>query len=88
MTRTRSDDRRKAAHTHFGENIIHDVQANGPIPEKELAFRFPRGIGVGDVAKGVFYIWGDRAPAMTLTTDQYNAWRQKEMRRARGEVTE
>jgi hypothetical protein len=53
------------------EVIIHDVQVNGPITDKDLAFRFPRGIGVGDMKKqGVFYIWGDGAPAMTFTTDQ------------------
>jgi RNA polymerase sigma factor (sigma-70 family) len=86
VSRTRSDAAEKPQ--YLGENVIHDVEANGPIPEKALAFRFPRGIGVGDVGKDVYYIWGDRAPAMTLTTDQYNAWREHEMRKARGEVTE
>ena len=87
VTRTRSDTAEKPQ--YLGDNVIHDVQVGcGPVTEKELAFRFPQGIGVGDVAKGVHYIWGDGAPMMTLTTDQYNAWRQKEVRRARGEVTE
>ncbi len=61
------------------ETLIHDVQVNGPIADKELSFRFPRGIGVGDVTKDAYYIWGDGAPEMTLTTKQYNDWRSDEM---------
>jgi RNA polymerase sigma factor (sigma-70 family) len=68
------------------ETVIHDVQVNGPITDKELAFRFPRGIGVGDVTKDVFYVWGDGAPEMTLTTQQYNDWRSEEMLKAQAQV--
>ncbi len=65
------------------ETRIHDVQLNGPITDKDLALRFPRGIGVGDVAKDVFYIWGDGAPLETLTTKEYNDRRSLEMLNAR-----
>jgi RNA polymerase sigma factor (sigma-70 family) len=65
------------------ETSIHDVQVNGPIAEKDLAFRYPKGIGVADVAKNVFYIWGDGAPAETLTAKEYNDRRQAEMLNAR-----
>jgi hypothetical protein len=86
VTRSRSDTPDNPQ--YLGETIVHDVQVNGPVTEKELAFRFPQGIGVGDVEKNVFYIWGDGAPAMTLTTDQYNERRKQEMLRARGQVIE
>ena len=67
------------------ETVIHDVLVNGFITEKELSFRFPRGIGVGDVTKDVFHVWGDGKPEMTFTTKQYNDWRLEEMQRARAE---
>ncbi len=66
------------------ETLIHDVQVNGAVTEKELAFRYPRGIGVADVEKNVFYIWGDGAPAETLTTKEYNDRRDAQMLNARG----
>ncbi len=65
------------------ETRIRNVQVNGPVTDKDLALRFPRGIGVGDVAKGVFYIWGDGAPLETLTTKEYNERRDLEMLNAR-----
>jgi hypothetical protein len=65
------------------ETRIHDVQVNGPVTDKDLALRFPRGIGVGDVAKAVFYIWGDGTPLETLTTKEYNDRRSLEMLNAR-----
>jgi hypothetical protein len=68
------------------ETEIHDVQLNGPITDKDLAFRFPRGIGVGDVTKDVYYVWGDGAPEMTLTTQQYNDWSREEMLKAQAQV--
>jgi hypothetical protein len=64
------------------------LQVNGPVGDKELAFRFPQGIGVLDVKKGVYYIWGYGAWAMTLTTDQYNEMRKRELLRAQGRVIE
>ncbi len=84
VTRARSDTTDKPQ--FLSEIIIHDVQVNRPITDKELAFRFPRGIGVGDVNKDVYYIWGENAPAMTFTAEQYNEWRRLEMQRARGQV--
>jgi len=70
------------------ETRIHDVEINGPIADKELSFRFLKGIGVGDVAKKVHYIWGGGAPAQTFSTEEYNEWRQREMKKARGIATE
>ena len=70
------------------ETRIHDVEINRPIADKELSFRFLKGISVGDVAKKVHYIWGDGAPAQTFTTEEFNEWRQREMKKARGIVTE
>jgi hypothetical protein len=84
VTRTRSDS--AVNPFYLGETLIQDVQVNGPITDKELALRFPRGIGVADVTKGVFHIRGDGAPAETLTTDEYNDRRKQEMLRARGQV--
>ena len=75
-TRTRSDT--KDNPTFLGEIMIHDVEANGPITEKDLAFRFPKGIGVLDMEKKVIYIWGDGAPASTLTIDQYDEMRRQQ----------
>jgi RNA polymerase sigma factor (sigma-70 family) len=86
VTRTRSDS--AVDPFYLGETLIQDVQVNGPVTDKELALRFPQGIGVADVKKGVYYIWGDGTPAETLTTDEYNDRRKQDMLRARGQVIE
>jgi hypothetical protein len=41
---------------------------------------------VYDLEKKVHHVWGDGKPEMTFTTEQYNAWRQEEMQKARGLV--
>ncbi len=38
--------------------------------------------------KDIRYIWGDGAPEMTLTTDEYNEMRKQELLKARGRVIE
>ena len=85
MSRDRSD---TPEHPQYvGEVTIHDVQVNGPVTAAEPAFRFPHEIGVANIKKNVidvFYIWGDAAPAMTLTVDQYNELRRHAMLQARG----
>ena len=70
------------------ETRIHDVEINGPIADKELSFRYLKGMSVGDVAKKVHYIWGDGCPRQTFTTEEFNEWRQREMKKARGIATE
>ena len=65
------------------EFLVRGVAVNAPIPEAELAFRFPKGMGVGDAAKDVFYLWGDGKPERTFTTDEYNKWRQEQMELSR-----
>ncbi len=86
VARTRSDTPDNPQ--YLGETLIHDVQVNGPVTDEELAFRFPRGIGLLDVEKKVFYIWGDGAPERTLTADEYNELRKQEMLRLKGQVIE
>jgi RNA polymerase sigma factor (sigma-70 family) len=86
VTRVRSDS--EVNPFYLGETVIQDVQVNVPVTEQELAFHFPQGIGVADVKKGVFYIWGDGAPAETLTTEQYNERKKLEILQARGQVAE
>ncbi len=57
------------------ETVVRDVTVNGPVADANLAFRFPEGAFVNDVARGVFYVWGRDAPARTYkNVDDYNEW--------------
>ena len=58
---------------------VRDLEINTPIPEAETALRFPKGLGVHDGAKNVFYLWGDGKPDRTFTLKEYNAWRQEQI---------
>ena len=71
--------RSSSAPEYVRNTVIRDVQVNIPIPESELAFRFPEGILVGDASSDHFYKWGNGEPAKTFNSAaEVNGWRDKE----------
>jgi RNA polymerase sigma factor (sigma-70 family) len=64
------------------ETVISDVAVNTPVGDRDIALRFPEGIGVGDMGKKVWYVWGKDAPARTFKTAQeYNEWTRSQLDR-------
>ena len=86
VARTRSDTPDNPQ--YLGETLIHDVQVNGPVTDEELAFRFPRGIGLRRRGEESLLHLGRRGPERTLTADEYNELRKQEMLRLKGQVIE
>jgi peroxiredoxin len=57
------------------ETVIQEAAVNVPMADADLTFRFPAGISIADTARGVWYAWGNEAPARTYkTADELTEW--------------
>jgi RNA polymerase sigma factor (sigma-70 family) len=62
------------------ETSIGEVSVNASVADQEFAFRFPAGIGVSDLGRNVWYVWGDGVPARTFkSVDEYNEWLRSQL---------